>query len=118
MSFNSLLLNTVTIKRMTESIGSRGEMVVSWSTVETDVPCNIQKITTRINPRELSDGGEEETGEYVGFFKYDTDIRSKDRIVDEYNRTFEVLEGTIDIVGRKHHKECYLKIIEEAWSTS
>lgn len=111
MGFEDLLKQTCTIYRKTVTIGDRGKTDITWTTIATNVKCNIQlEIMTR-EDYALQQSGERSLTSYTAYFKYGTNIREGDKVVDNYSRSFHVDRVGLDTVGYKHHIEADLEIL-------
>lgn len=111
MGYNDLLLQTCTIYRKTTTVGTRGEVDVTWVAVETNVKCNIQIEYMVREDYAVGQGGERSVTSYSGYFKYGANIREGDKVVVSDNREFHVDRVGLDTVGHKHHIEADLEIL-------
>lgn len=107
MSFDSLLINTCTIKKLVQGPGidDYGHPVVSW----TDVPNQNCRLTTPTG-REIKVGAEVVVADYEVFLG-DVDIDEQDRIVIG-STSFEVLlvADRQDSMG-SHHREVWVRTV-------
>ena len=106
MSYNSLLVNEVTITRPSVAY-TDGVSTKSYTVINTKIKCNIQWISSA-SSFDLQNKGFELTEGWVGFFKHAVNLRIDDKITDEKGRVFIVKTSPEDITGRKHHVECRL----------
>ena len=116
MSYDNLLVNKVSVYRPTVSY-TKGRSTVTYpsSATSSNVPCNIQYLFgagVSGGTREVTAHGFETEGGWWGFFKYGASIQKDDKIVDENSRSFIVLSGPLDVVGRQHHQEVRLSVVE------
>ena len=118
MSFDSLLINIVTITRPTITY-SYGVPTKTYTSVATGVKCSIQyrggggfgiggggALIPTAHGYEVVEG-------WIAAFKYGIDVNKDDRLTDERGRTFIVKSDPIDVTGRSHHIESQLAIEEE-----
>ena len=116
MSYDSLLVNTVCVYRPIITY-SKGRSTVTYPTTAhcINLPCNIQFVFgsgVAGGTREVTEHGFETAGGWWGFFKYGANIQKDDKIVDEDGRCFVVLSAPLDIVGKGHHVEVRLSVVE------
>jgi hypothetical protein len=107
MSFDSLLINTCTVKRLNETgEDAYGNPTGSWDDHLTDQDCRLM-IT---NGREVVIGAEVVVADYKLFIG-DVDITERDRVVIGSD-TYEVLLVAPRQDGSsEHHLECYLRTV-------
>ena len=106
MSYNSLLVNKVTISRPTVAY-TDGVSTKSYSVISTSTKCNIQWISAASSFDFQNKGFELNEG-WVGFFKHAVNLKVDDKLSDEKGRIFIVKTSPEDTTGRKHHVECRL----------
>ena len=116
MSYDSLLVNEVDVYRPTVSY-VKGRSTVTYPTTATakNIPCNIQFVFgggVAAGTREVTGHGFETEGGWIGFFKYGVNIQKDDKIVDENSRCFVILSAPLDVVGKGHHMEVRLSVME------
>ena len=116
MSYDSLLVNAVSVYRPVASY-SKGRSTVTYPTTAnySNIPCNIQFVLgagVAGGTRDVTEHGFETAGGWWGFFKYGASIQKDDKIVDENGRCFVVLSAPLDIVGKGHHVEVRLSVVE------
>ena len=102
MSFESLLLKRATVKRATgETVSASGEVTKVFTSLASDVPCDIQLQRGGMVRYEF---GEVVEALYDGFFALSADVQTGDKIVEgttEYDVIFaEPVHG--------HHREATL----------
>jgi len=106
MSFDSLLIDTCTIRRYTEGAADAyGKPAQTWYDHITDEPCRLAAIANR----EVVVGAEVVIADY-DLFIGDVDVTEQDRIVVE-----EVTYAILSVMLRKsftsHHKELLMRIV-------
>jgi len=107
VSYTTLLINTCTVQRFTESLppDAYGNPVLTWDlTYLENVPCRL----TTSSGREIKVGAELVIADYKLFLN-DVDITEQDKIVIS-GITYEVLlvADKQDGIG-SHHKECFMR---------
>jgi len=116
MSYESLLVNTISVYRPTVSY-TKGRSTVTYPTTATakNIHCNIQYVFgggVAAGTREVTGHGFETEGGWMGFFMLGANIQKDDKIVDEDGRSFIILSNPLDVVGRGHHMEVRLSVVE------
>ena len=116
MSYDSLLVNSISVYRPVASY-SKGRSTVTYPATAnySNIPCNIQFVLgagVAGGTREVTEHGFETAGGWWGFFKYGANILKDDKIIDEDGRCFVVLSVPLDIVGKGHHIEVRLSVVE------
>ena len=114
MSYGSLLVNSVSIYRPTATY-VKGRSTVTYVVCSVDIKCNIQFVFgsgVGGGTRDVTEHGFETAGGWWGFFKYGVNIQKDDKIIDENNRCFIILSAPLDIVGKGHHVEVRLSVVE------
>lgn len=107
MSFESLLIDTCTVKRFSEAgEDDYGQPTGAWNDHLTDEPCRLGASSGR----EVKFGAEVVIADYRLFIG-DVDITEQDRVVVD-GITYEVLL----VLSRKdgigdHHKECFMRLV-------
>lgn len=116
MSFKSLLVNTVDVSRPSVTY-AKGVPTKTYASVATGVICNIQYLRGGVggfgfgSQHAAEQGYEIEEGWFAAF-EYGANVSKDDMLVDEKGREFIVKSSPQDVVGRKHHIECNLAIVE------
>lgn len=87
MALSNLLTRTCTIERPTFTTSALGETQMTFTTIATNVRCEIQERTVQVNRKDV---GEFIEGRVRGFFLPGTDIKERDRITDDGGITYEV----------------------------
>ena len=106
MSFESLLVNKVTISRPTVAY-TDGVSSKAYTVLSTKTKCNIQWTSAKSALNSLRKGFELKEG-WNAFFKYAVNLKVDDKVEDEKGRTFIVKTDPEDVTGRKHHVEVVL----------
>lgn len=106
MSFDSLLINTATVRRYTEGAADAyGRPAKTWADHLTDEPCRL----VASSGREIKVGAEVVIADNMVFFG-DIDITEQDRIVID-GITYEAILVLFrqDAVS-DHHKQVYVRV--------
>lgn len=110
MSFESLLINTCTIRRNTPGIADDyGQPTASWGDHLTGQACRLEA-SPALGGREIKVGAEVVIADYRLFIG-DVDITERDRVIID-SITYEILlvEVYSDSVNA-HHKTCWLRVV-------
>lgn len=104
MAFSNLLTRTCTIERPAFTTSALGEQEITFSTIATNVPCEIQERQVELNRKDV---GEFVEGRVRGYFLIGTDVRERDRITDDAGVTYDVRFvddlRSLGTGGIKHH---------------
>lgn len=104
MAFSNLLTRTCTIERPAFTTSALGEQEITFSTIATGVPCEIQERAVELNRKDV---GEFVEGRVRFFFLPDVDIKERDRVTDDAGITYDVrfVDDLRSLVtgGIKHH---------------
>ncbi len=111
MAIEDLLVQTGDIQRKTTAIGGRGKSEVTWSTVESNIKCNIQIAEERREEYRAADRGERSYTSFIGFFPFGTDVKEGDRFVLSSGQTYHIDRAHIDAVGHSNHIEVDLELL-------
>ena len=116
MSYDSLLVNKISVYRPAATY-SKGRSTVTYPTTAnySNIACNIQFVFgsgVGGGTRDVTEHGFETAGGWWGFFMYGANIQKDDKIVDESGRVFILLSAPLDIVGKGHHVEVRLSVVE------
>ena len=108
MSFNSLLLDTCTIREYTNAApDDYGVPGKTWSDFLVNEPCRLVSNTNR----EVKIGAEIVMADYILFID-NVDITEQHRVIVN-SITYEVLSATTRADGiSNHHQECLLRVIK------
>lgn len=104
MGFIDLLSQRSTIKRFVPTTTVLGEQAFTLTTIATNVLCEIQERGGSLTRREF---GELVDATHRGYYQAGTDIREKDKIIDQDGLEFEVI--FVDKVFGNHHIEVSLR---------
>ncbi len=120
MSFLSLLKQTCSVQRKTHTVNDYGYPEISWSTEYSSLPCNVQ---TRRRDLNITLAGQEEAALARGFLPYEWNgsrvvVKADDKVIinneaDVRVGSFVVTHVPIDTVGRRHHLQVDLRLIDE-----
>lgn len=113
MAVEDLLVQTCTIKRETTTVGTRGQTDVVWTTVATDVKCNVQLATIVREEYQALQHGRTTLTTFLGFFEFGTDILEGDKVfLDSPSTIFQVDRVHPDSVGRSSHIEADIEKVD------
>ena len=104
MSIANLLRRTCTIERPGFTTSAMGEQEIIFTTIATDVPCEIQEQTVELSRKDV---GEFIEGRVRFYFLPDVDIKERDRVTDDGGIIYEVrfVDDLRSLVGGgiRHH---------------
>ena len=106
MSFESLLIDTCTVRRFTTgAVDDYGKPAENWADHITDEPCRLTPVTNK----EIVVGAEVVRADY-DLFIGDVDVTEQDRILIGLT-TYEILSVMLRKSFNSHHKELLLRVV-------
>lgn len=98
------LTQTCDIYRVTTTFDSMGGPTETSSVIATEVPCRIQHRSSTLLSLMR---GRDDVGEFIGFFKYETDIQQGDKVLFD-GEYLTVISVDKDVGAVRHHVEVLL----------